>query len=378
MMAMKDRAALKQSFRTGAVPTGSDFADLVDSFARCHSADVRDFGAAGNGSADDTAAIQSAIDSFPPSTYGEVLFPAGAYRIASTLYPRYGIHLRGISRQGTAIDGSGMKGPMLSDDREGASFQHCRISELRFRGNASDPNNHVFHHAGSGMMRFATVERCVVDGCGGDVFHLLADPDKGQGGVYVNRIAHNQIDTTVRGRFVYARGSVNQNVVECNVADYIGSSAIDVAGTATYGLENLFVSRNDFSAIAPDATGRVDTCVVGTNTINIVFEGNYFEGNNGANKAYDNADIRIDAAARGIVTVRENLFASTPYFVYIARAARVWIEHNWFAWAGTRPPAESKRAFIHSDDPRCTPDAADWLAGNYDDTAGVYPFVETS
>ena len=46
------------------------------------SANVLDFGATGNGSTDDTTAIQAALDSI--STSGTVFFPAGTY-IASTL-----------------------------------------------------------------------------------------------------------------------------------------------------------------------------------------------------------------------------------------------------------------------------------------------------
>lgn len=45
---------------------------------------VRDYGATGNGSTDDTAACQAAIDACPTGG-GEVLFPRGTYRISSSL-----------------------------------------------------------------------------------------------------------------------------------------------------------------------------------------------------------------------------------------------------------------------------------------------------
>jgi hypothetical protein len=48
---------------------------------------VKDFGAVGDGVADDTAAIQAALD----AGFGTVYFPAGTYRITDTLYTRSNI-----------------------------------------------------------------------------------------------------------------------------------------------------------------------------------------------------------------------------------------------------------------------------------------------
>jgi hypothetical protein len=50
----------------------------------CTGLSVRNFGATGNGSTDDTAAIQAAIDAVPASG-GTVCIPAGVYNLASTL-----------------------------------------------------------------------------------------------------------------------------------------------------------------------------------------------------------------------------------------------------------------------------------------------------
>lgn len=56
-------------------------------------ANVKDFGAVGDGVADDTAAIQAAIDS-APSTGLVIWFPAGTYKTTAKLYTNYGINVK--------------------------------------------------------------------------------------------------------------------------------------------------------------------------------------------------------------------------------------------------------------------------------------------
>jgi hypothetical protein len=59
---------------------------------------VKDFGAVGDGVADDTAAIQAAIDaSFAQSSRFEIFVPPGRYRLASRLTVKQSIKLRGAS-----------------------------------------------------------------------------------------------------------------------------------------------------------------------------------------------------------------------------------------------------------------------------------------
>lgn len=64
---------------------------------------VKDFGAVGDGAADDTAAIQAAIDSFATGN-GVVIFPKGTYKTTSTLtISQHRIHLVGDGRWVTVI-----------------------------------------------------------------------------------------------------------------------------------------------------------------------------------------------------------------------------------------------------------------------------------
>jgi hypothetical protein len=82
--------------------TGSTTArTLQDRFADL--ASVKDFGAVGDGVADDTAAIQAAIT----ASYGQTLYiPSGTYKISSTITINDKIHLLGDSRFSTFIQWS--------------------------------------------------------------------------------------------------------------------------------------------------------------------------------------------------------------------------------------------------------------------------------
>lgn len=56
---------------------------------------VLDFGATGDGSTDDTAAIQTAMDSFASVGYGDLYFPKGVYKISSALVASFNGRIRG-------------------------------------------------------------------------------------------------------------------------------------------------------------------------------------------------------------------------------------------------------------------------------------------
>jgi len=77
--------------------TGTTFArNLANRFADV--VNVKDFGAVGDGVADDTAAIQAAINSTSP--FGEVFFPEGTYKISSTITLPSSSGLSGITLRG--------------------------------------------------------------------------------------------------------------------------------------------------------------------------------------------------------------------------------------------------------------------------------------
>ncbi|NLE74975.1 MAG: hypothetical protein GX604_10165 [Actinobacteria bacterium] len=129
---------------------------IFPAVAACQSSSVTDHGAKGDGVTDDRGAIQRAIDSCPNG--GTVNFPAGTYRLNSTVYLKSGITIKGAGAgqtvllmpkqnsptallwgrtlTGTSISGIGFRGSGAFVGREyGLSItgaKNCSLNNLRF------------------------------------------------------------------------------------------------------------------------------------------------------------------------------------------------------------------------------------------------------
>jgi hypothetical protein len=102
---------------------------------------VKDFGAVGNGTWDDTAAIQNALDqaalfqTAPYSTGARVDFPPGAYLVSSSLIIKSG----GITLCGSGKDSSSIRftgtGAAITGNNDGDQTikAHCKVRDLFFR-----------------------------------------------------------------------------------------------------------------------------------------------------------------------------------------------------------------------------------------------------
>jgi hypothetical protein len=90
----------KVGFSAVATSTGRTVQDKLR-----ESISVKDFGAVGNGTTDDTAAIQSAINAVITPTGGGLYFPGGTYKITAKLVIPFstGWRIHGESREGTRI-----------------------------------------------------------------------------------------------------------------------------------------------------------------------------------------------------------------------------------------------------------------------------------
>src|SRR5436190_20363210 len=64
---------------------------------------VRAFGATGNGTADDTTAIQKAIDTARDASGGLVFFPTGSYRVTASIALRSQVSLIGVGHASAGV-----------------------------------------------------------------------------------------------------------------------------------------------------------------------------------------------------------------------------------------------------------------------------------
>lgn len=124
-------------FSQDQVPPYLQRASLDASYARATWADVRTYGAKGDGVTDDTEAIQSAMDSMAPSG-GCVYFPAGVYVVSANglrhgstdtygaLYPQANTTIRGDGPSATIIrleDGTDKVDVIYAHEKQGLTFE---------------------------------------------------------------------------------------------------------------------------------------------------------------------------------------------------------------------------------------------------------------
>lgn len=123
---------------------------------------VRDFGAVGDGVADDTEALQAGLDAISAKNAHNrtLFFPEGTYRVTKTLFQNYtyGAQLLGVGRgsvlrwggardpstriywssgnsrnivEGLVFDGAGLAGVGYDHDTHGAYYETREVSQLR-------------------------------------------------------------------------------------------------------------------------------------------------------------------------------------------------------------------------------------------------------
>jgi hypothetical protein len=111
---------------TGAVSRGID-AKLRDTVS------VKDFGAAGNNSNDDTAAIQAAID----SGAGCVFFPKGIYKVTSQIQLRSGLRLQGEHMSHSVLLATNSNTILYGGTSPASVIYDVEIGHLGFRAQGS-------------------------------------------------------------------------------------------------------------------------------------------------------------------------------------------------------------------------------------------------
>lgn len=127
---------------------GVDLADIdVGGDSSVHNVRSVTYGADGNGTTDDSAAIQAAIDAIKTAGSGTLYFPTGVYRVNTSLdctgflgfagIAYKSIHIKGDSINGSRILGATTGTPVFDFTASG----YCSMENLRITGHTTNPPN---------------------------------------------------------------------------------------------------------------------------------------------------------------------------------------------------------------------------------------------
>lgn len=138
------------------------------------SVSVKDFGAIGNGIADDSVAVQLAYDRVAAAGGGDLFFPRGTYRIALNMTSR-NVHIRGAGRGVTILKPATATGVALRPIFREGSWNGVSMRDFAIEG--------------AGTLQGVGIK------CGADVYTVL---DEFSGIIYAERIRFANLDKCVQ------------------------------------------------------------------------------------------------------------------------------------------------------------------------------------
>jgi hypothetical protein len=290
---------------------------------------VKDFGAVGDGTTDDTTAIQAAVDSVASAVY----FPTGTYKITSTILVANDKRLSGASKHGTiirlvtssfglvAIDATATRVQLDNLEIQSASgildglsliaFRHARPTGGSSVGYVDQHNLRIIDFSGTGILVEQAIGYSMTD------VYITC---RGSGVVVQPNTATSVVSTTLNMRSVYVSGCKLAGIKLTQVAQAtLVSCVMEYCGdAANAGSAGLIVDLGRVTAIQPyfEANYRnknqtTGTCIVdpfeGTATVVDLFVYN----------------AGIAAASRGTTNISRNrvttrfLTPDTSYVSYI-------------------------------------------------------------
>lgn len=317
---------------------------------------VTDFGALGNGTNDDTSAIQAAIDSF--SAGGTLRFPRGTYRLTDSLKTKRGLRLVGDGWFATILSGTSMAVPMFKDTST-YTYKDGGMQGMTLVGNTSAAGNHLVQVSTLGVNRYIFDSVRFYE-CGGDALHIESLIASSQAGSYQNAVRDcifgdpaNASVIRIKGHAIFALGSVNGWVIDKPTIYRTHSTAIYLEGrTGSDTLSTWMIRDASIEGIGADnvlptfgvyATGHVES---------IRCYGGFMEGNGVADTSFASANFCVNASTGnyGTFEVRGVTMASTPYHIRVINGYGGLIEGNRFSWNGTNPDAGNKKFCISLED----------------------------
>jgi polygalacturonase len=315
-------------------------------------ADVRSFGALGDGAHDDTAAIQAAIDSL--ASGGTVVFAPGVYRYTAVIHVRHpGVHLWGYpdaspGPAGATLHADDVANQAISLEADQTAIYGFILTARTDGTRRSTPQNHriVLDHSA----QIEVIDNEVREGTAAGIFaygasdyliarnfvgNTYADHIHNTGRCSNGRIVFNTIDGSLRGDDAIAVVSYTSNfntniLIEGNtvlgsawgngvdvtgaqdvtvrnnsISNICHNGGIEVKNEPTFNItarnENILVEGNQISSIEapgcfdlhPPHTGQMGLDMWTTTTMGGYNRGLLFRGN------------RIDLAYTGAIHVRD-------------------------------------------------------------------------
>lgn len=126
--------------------------------------DARGFGARGDGSGDDTAAVQAAIDALP-RTGGTVYLSGGTYRLTRPVRLRDKVTLRGAGDGATVL----AQNDADADALTGTAVERITIEDLWLTGGGSGSGSGLtLRRGGNDAVPYASLRRLTAENFGGD------------------------------------------------------------------------------------------------------------------------------------------------------------------------------------------------------------------
>lgn len=288
---------------------------------------VKDYGATGDGSTDDTSAINAAIAAAQAGTKkATVYFPAGTY-ITSSVFTLYeGMTFAGPVGAGEREFGNRavIKNTTTDIFQLTTTTQDVSISNLCFQGSSASQSTNWLTSVN--LSTGYVLEYSTIKDCGFDYFINIINGRLL--GVWLNAnymnncsdtlltlagsdciVRDNFIDSNLSGSptaaFLVILNSFSNSIFEANYITCCPSMGLKVAGG-----NGLVIARNRIDGASPRGSGSDGAGVYIAGATGIVFSGNYLSQNvQNPFSNYDAAFVLFDSYA---VTITDNIFDTEP------------------------------------------------------------------
>jgi hypothetical protein len=288
------------------------------------SVSVKDFGATGDGTTNDTAAIQAAIDyaktqinadNIYPLVTASVFFPAGQYSIASgsSLVVSRGIKLYGESSSLVKLIHLGGTVPCIKTDSAVTSNNNIQIQDLEIYGVGAGTTYGIYFN---NSIYNSKIENVIIRNCNVNFKSLDS------WSLYIERC---HFDSSIANNIEFENAT----------AIYITNSRIDNGGE-----NNAYITKSPtwpsvhtiFEGCTIQRAQQEGIKLIDVDSANVT--NSYFEGNNIANSNHADIHWAHGAATRGINLNVSNCYASattggdTNKFIYAATAGDVNVNNT--------------------------------------------------